>query len=98
MTKERVTRDDLRNMRVGQQLIFVLPDAKLCESARVQAAQLAAWFSKGKQADRVMVDYTFRKYVKKPGGSKPGFVIYTNQQTLYVIPDEKLAARLAADK
>lgn len=43
MTKERVTRDDLRNMRVGQQLIFVLPDAKLCESARVQAAQLAAY-------------------------------------------------------
>jgi len=45
----------------------------------------------------VMVDYTFRKYVKKPGGSKPGFVIYTNQQTLYVIPDEKLVAKLAAD-
>ena len=45
-----------------------------------------------------MVDYTKRKYVKKPGGAKPGFVTYTNQQTLYVVPDEKLAARLLAEK
>lgn len=42
MVKERVTRDDLRNMRVGQTKIFELPDVALCESARVQAAQLAA--------------------------------------------------------
>lgn len=45
MTKERVTREDLRNMRVGQTEIFVLPDAKLCESARVQAQQLARYES-----------------------------------------------------
>lgn len=43
MTRERVTRDDLRNMRVGQTQIFVLPDAKLCESARVQASWLSAY-------------------------------------------------------
>ena len=43
MTKERVSREDLRNMRVGQTEIFVLPNAKLCESARVQTAQLAAY-------------------------------------------------------
>lgn len=60
----------------------------------VQAAQLAAYFSKGRQADKVPVDYTLRKYVKKPGGAKPGFVIYTHQQTLYVTPDEKLVKRL----
>ena len=42
MTKERVTRDDLRSMRVGQTMIFELPNANVCESARVQAAQLAA--------------------------------------------------------
>ena len=43
MTKDRVTRDDLRNMRVGQTEIFVLPDAKLCESARVQASWLSSY-------------------------------------------------------
>lgn len=63
----------------------------------LQAAQLAAYFSKGRQADKVPVDYTLRKYVKKPGGSKPGFVIFTHQQTLYVTPDEKLVNRLMVE-
>ena len=62
-----------------------------------RAAGLAATFSKGRQADKVPVDYTLRKYVKKPGGAKPGFVIYTHQQTLFVSPDEKLAKRLSAE-
>ena len=50
------------------------------------AARLAALYSKGKASSRVPVDYTLRRYVKKPGGAKPGFVIYTNQRTLYVEP------------
>ena len=53
------------------------------------AAQLAAYFSKGKNSSQVPVDYTLRKYVKKPSGTKPGFVIYTHQSTLYVTPDEE---------
>lgn len=53
------------------------------------AAQLAAYFSKGKNSSQVPVDYTLRKYVKKPSGAKPGFVIYTHQSTLYVTPDEE---------
>ena len=50
------------------------------------AARLAAANSKGRASSRVPVDYTLRRYVKKPGGAKPGFVIYTNQRTLYVQP------------
>ena len=50
------------------------------------AARLAAAYSKGKASSRVPVDYTLRRYVKKPGGAKPGFVIYTNQRTLSVEP------------
>ena len=76
----------------------IIKSAAPDDNTLIQAAQLAAYFSKGKQADRVMVDYTKRKYVKKPGGAKPGFVTYTNQQTLYVVPDEKLATRLLAEK
>ena len=52
------------------------------------AARLAAAYSKGKTSSRVPVDYTLRRYVKKPGGAKPGFVIYTNQRTLSVQPAE----------
>ena len=53
------------------------------------AARIAAAYSKGGASSKVPVDYTLRKYVKKPAGAKPGFVIYTNQRTLYVAPIEK---------
>lgn len=61
-----------------------LPQAR--EEDILTAAQLAAGFSKGKKADRVPVDYTEKRLVKKPNGAKPGFVIYTGQTTLTVKP------------
>lgn len=59
-----------------------------------EAAVLAAYYSKAKQGSQVPVDYTLVKYVKKPSGAKPGFVIYEQQRTLYVTPDEKLVEQL----
>ncbi len=60
------------------------------EETILYAARLAALYSKGRASSRVPVDYTLRRYVKKPAGAKPGFVIYTNQSTLFVQPaDEK---------
>ena len=62
------------------------------------AASLAAHFSQAAGSSNIPVDYTACRYVKKPSGSKPGFVIFTNQKTLYVTPDEKeLAPVLAQD-
>ena len=51
-------------------------------------AQIAAFHSKAKLSSNVPVDYCFVKYVKKPSGSKPGMVIYTNYKTVYVEPKE----------
>ena len=51
------------------------------------AAKCAAWFSKARASSNIPVDYTRRRYVKKPSGAKPGFVIYEKQQTLYVTPN-----------
>ena len=59
-----------------------------------EAAQLAAWFSQGRESGKVAVDYTPVKYVKKPGGARPGMVIYTTYETAYVAPDGELARRL----
>ena len=53
------------------------------------AASLAAAYSKSGAADKVPVDYTRRRFVKKPSGAKPGFVIYTNQRTIFARPCEK---------
>ncbi len=54
------------------------------------AAQLAAHFSKAAGSSKIPVDYTYCRFVKKPSGAKPGFVIFTNQKTLYITPDEEL--------
>ena len=58
------------------------------------AARLAAFYSKARGV-QVPVDYTLRKYVKKPGGSAPGFVIYTNQRTLIINTTEGEIAAIA---
>lgn len=52
-----------------------------------KAAAYAAFHSKAKNADKVPVDYTAVKQVKKPNGAKPGMVIYFEQNTLYVKPE-----------
>ena len=64
------------------------------EETLLEAANLAAYFSKAKHSSSVPVDYTKIRYVKKPNGSKPGFVIYDNQQTIYVTPDPDLVVKL----
>ena len=52
------------------------------------AVQLAAYFSKARGSSQVPVDCVPRRFVKKPTGAKPGFVIFTNQKTFYTTPDE----------
>ena len=59
-----------------------------------EAACLAAWFSQARDSSKVPVDYTPVKYVKKPGGARPGMVIYTTYETAWVTPDGELARRL----
>ncbi len=52
----------------------------------IKVAQISAFYSKAKNSSNVPVDYCEVKYVKKPSGSKPGMVIYTNNKTLNVNP------------
>ena len=59
-----------------------------------EAACLAAWFSQARDSSKVPVDYTPVRYVKKPGGARPGMVIYTTYETAQVTPDGELAKRL----
>ena len=61
------------------------------------AAEIAAHFSKARDSSKVPVDYVQCKFVKKPSGAKPGFVIFTNQRTLYVTPRNDLQKFLSAE-
>ncbi|MCL6548059.1 MAG: NFACT RNA binding domain-containing protein [Alicyclobacillus sp.] len=59
-----------------------VPDSTLAE-----AALLAAYFSKARDSANVAVDYTLVKHVWKPGGARPGQVLYDHHKTLFVTPD-----------
>ncbi len=59
-----------------------------------EAAIIAAVNSKASASAQVPVDYCLDKFVKKPVGSKPGMVIFSNNKTAYVNPDKELAERL----
>ena len=49
-----------------------------------KCAALAKKYSKASESSNVTIDYTFVKNVKKPSGSKPGMVIYTNNKSITV--------------
>lgn len=59
------------------------------DTALIEAANLAALNSTAKDSTLVAVDYTFRKNIKKPSGSKPGFVVYDTNYSLYITPDKE---------
>lgn len=52
-----------------------------------EAASLAAYYSQGKENEKVEIDYTEKKNVKKPNGGKPGFVIYHTNYSMVASPD-----------
>jgi predicted ribosome quality control (RQC) complex YloA/Tae2 family protein len=59
-----------------------------------EAAHLAAFYSQAKSSSQVPVDYTLIRHVRKPNGAKPGFVIYEQQKTLFITPDEQLIKQM----
>ncbi len=66
-----------------------IPDATLEE-----AATLAAYYSNGKNSNKVPIDYTERKNVKKPNNAKAGMVIYENFKTIFVNPSKEMLNRI----
>lgn len=81
----------------GSHVIIVTGGETPPETTIKEAAVIAAVKSKAKDSSQVPVDYCLRKYVKKPAGAKPGMVIFINNKTVYVNPDEKLSERLKND-
>ena len=74
----------------GSHVIVRTGGRQLTDRTFEEAGALAAYYSSGREGTRVPVDYTLKKYVRKPSGAKPGFVIYTHQHTPYVRPRENI--------
>ena len=60
----------------GSHVIVKTDGKQLPDRVFEEAAKLAAYYSSGRGSDKIEIDYVRRKEVKKPGGSKPGFVVY----------------------
>ena len=71
----------------GSHVIVKSGGRELPDSVFEDAGRLAAWYSKGRQAPKVEIDYTERKNLRKPGGAKPGFVVYYTNYSLMAAPD-----------
>ena len=78
----------------GSHVILKTGGIKPRDETLIIAAKIAAYFSQYKNSSNVPVDYTECKFVKKPSGSKPGFVIFFNQHTVYVTPDEEALSKI----
>jgi len=78
----------------GSHVIICAEGNDVSDETIIEAAVLAAYHSKGKNSAQVPVDYVEVKFVKKPAGAKPGMVIFTNNRTLYVKPDEEIVGKL----
>lgn len=70
----------------GSHVIICTQGRQVPPETLLTAARLAAYFSKGRESTQVGVDYTLVKNVKKPNGTRPGMVVFTNNKTLYVTP------------
>ncbi len=71
----------------GSHVIVKSGGEELPDSTFEEAARLAAYYSKGKEQEKVEIDYVEKKHVKKPNGSKPGFVVYYTNYSMMIDSD-----------
>ncbi|MCR5670978.1 MAG: NFACT family protein [Butyrivibrio sp.] len=71
----------------GSHVVLLTGGKEVPDRAFEEAAALAAFYSKGKNQEKVEIDYLQRRDVKKPNGSKPGFVVYYTNYSMAISPD-----------
>ena len=71
----------------GSHVIVKAENKELPDSTFEEAGKLAGYYSKGKNADKVEIDYLQKKNVKKPNGAAAGFVVYYTNYSLTIHPD-----------
>lgn len=71
----------------GSHVIVRTNGEEMPDSTYEEAARLAAHYSKGRGQEKVEIDYVEKKHVKKPGGAKPGFVVYYTNYSMMIDSD-----------
>lgn len=88
LTKSLSERDMwLHTQRYHSSHVAILSDGReIPDEAIKVAAEICAYYSEARSGSKVPVDYTLKKFVKKPSGAKPGFVVYTDYKTALAAP------------
>ena len=71
----------------GSHVIVQTNGDELPDTTFEEAARLAAYYSSNREADKVEIDYVEKKHVKKPNGSRPGFVVYYTNYSMMIDSD-----------
>lgn len=71
----------------GSHVIVQSNGEELPDRTFEEAARLAAWYSSARGSEKVEIDYVEKKHVKKPGGAKPGFVVYYTNYSMMIDSD-----------
>lgn len=71
----------------GSHVVVRTEGKELPDRSFEEAARLAAFYSKGREQEKVEIDYVQKKQVKKPAGAKPGFVVYYTNYSMMIAPD-----------
>lgn len=71
----------------GSHVIVQTNGDELPDTTFEEAARLAAYYSSNRGADKVEIDYVEKKHVKKPNGSRPGFVVYYTNYSMMIDSD-----------
>ncbi len=82
----------------GSHVIIASDNREISDEAIVEAAEIAAYHSKGRDSKLVPVDYTYVKNLKKPPASPPGKVIYHVYYSVNVTPDREIIEKKAKNK
>ena len=71
----------------GSHVILKTEGKEVPDRAFEEAARLAAYYSRGREQDKVEIDYIQKKHIKKPAGAKPGFVVYYTNYSMAIDSD-----------
>ena len=69
-------------------MVIVTKGGKVPDEVLLAAAEICAYYSEGREGTKVAVDYTLRKFVRKPPKANAGFVTYTEYKNILVTPDK----------
>ena len=71
----------------GSHVIVKANNEELPDSVFEEAGRLAGFYSKGRENEKIEIDYLQKKNLKKPSGAAPGFVVYYTNYSLVIEPD-----------